>query len=109
MRKVSMRIIAFMMAIIVAVTSGGVATMAETVSGNGIAGDAGWEDGNEEDDGKASETEDEDAEDKEESEPGLKNEISLEGEDSFGELLSEAVQTEVAAQEENAGYHIFSV
>ena len=109
MRKVSMRIIAFMMAVIVAVASGGVATMAETVSDNGIAGDAGWENGNEEDDGKASETEDEDAEDKEESEPGLENEISLEGEDSFGELLSEAVQTEVAAQEENAGYHIFSV
>lgn len=109
MRKVSMRIIAFMMAVIVAVASGGVAAMAETVSDNGIAGDAGWENGNEEDDGKASETEDEDVKDKEESEPGLENEISLEGEDSFGELLSEAVQTEVAAQEENAGYHIFSV
>lgn len=109
MKKIYTRILAFMMAFIVAVASGGVAALAETVSDNEIAGDMGQENIIDENDEKTSKTEDENIEDKTESDPSLENEIILEGEDSFGELLSEAVQTEVAAQEENAGYHIFSV
>ena len=42
-------------------------------------------------------------------EPGLENEISVEGENGFGSLMADVFMEEITEQQENSGYNVFAI
>lgn len=101
MKKICTRILAFIMIVVLAFGSGNISALAKTVSENQILEEE--PENNTESDTKGEETDDSEAD------SDIENELIIEGSDSFGNLLAEAVETEIAAQEENLGYHVFSI
>ena len=101
MKKICTRILAFMMIVILTFGSGSFSVLAETVSENQILEEDPVNDGSSDSEDIESDYPKTDLDDE--------NELTIEGDDSFGRLLAEAVETEMASQEENLGYHVFSI
>lgn len=101
MKKICTRILAFMMIMILTFGSGSISVLAETVSENQMLEEEPVNDGSSDSEDIESDYPETDLDDE--------NELTIEGDDSFGSLLAEAVEMEMASQEENLGYHVFSI
>ncbi len=101
MKKICTRILAFMLIVVLTFGSGSISVLAETVSENQMLEEEPVNDGSSDSEDIESDYPETDLDDE--------NELTIEGDDSFGSLLAEAVEMEMASQEENLGYHVFSI